>query len=89
MAKDKNEKKPGKAEDDLKEKEVKAEEKACHLAMAIFLTVMKDKMGASNDEIVNAWNEWDKLSEEIKEGRVKLKDLTDVLAEEYDIKLVV
>jgi hypothetical protein len=50
---------------------------------------MKDKMGASNDEIVNAWNEWDKLSEEIKEGRVKLKDLTDVLAEEYDIKLVV
>ena len=68
---------------------IKAEEKACHLAMAIFLTVMKDKMGASNDDIVNAWNEWDKLSEEIKEGRVKLKDLTDVLAEEYDIKLVV
>ena len=68
---------------------IKAEEKACHLAMAIFLTVMKDKMGASNDDIVNAWNEWDKLSEEIKEGRVNLKDLTDVLAEEYDIKLVV
>ena len=68
---------------------IKAEEKACHLAMAIFLTVMKDKMGASNDDIVNAWNEWDKLSEEIKEGRVNLKDLTDVLAEEYDINLVV
>ena len=68
---------------------VKAQEKACHLAMAIFLTVMKDKMGASNDEIVTAWNEWDKLSEEIKEGRVSIKDLTDVLAEEYDIKLVV
>jgi len=68
---------------------VKAEEKACHLAMAIFLTVMKDKFGFDNDDIVRAWDEWDKLSEEIKEGRVKLKDLTDVLAEEYDIKLIV
>ena len=68
---------------------IKAEEKACHLAMAIFLTVMKDKFGFDNDDIVRAWDEWDKLSEEIKEGRVKLKDLTDVLAEEYDIKLVV
>lgn len=68
---------------------VKAEERACHLAMAIFLTVMKDKFGFDNDDIVRAWDEWDKLSEEIKEGRVKLKDLTDVLAEEYDIKLVV
>ena len=68
---------------------IKAEEKACHLAMAIFLTVMKDKFGFDNDDIVRAWNEWDKLSEEIKEGRVKLKDLTNVLAEEYDINLVV
>ena len=68
---------------------IKAEEKACHLSMAIFLTVMKDKFGFDNDDIVRAWDEWDKLSEEIKEGRVKLKDLTDVLAEEYDIKLVV
>ena len=68
---------------------VKAQEKACHLAMAIFLTVMKDKFGFDNDDIVRAWDEWDKLSEEIKEGRVRLKDLTDVLAEEYDIKLVI
>ena len=68
---------------------VKAEERACHLAMAIFLTVMKDDFGFDNDAIVLAWNRWDKLSEEIKEGRVKLKDLTDALAEEYGIKLVV
>ena len=68
---------------------MKAEERACHLAMAIFLTVMKDDFGFDNDAIVLAWNRWDKLSEEIKEGRVKLKDLTDVLAEEYDITLVI
>ena len=68
---------------------VKAEERACYLAMAIFLTVIKDDFGFDNDAIVLAWNRWDKLSEEIKEGRVNLKDLTDVLAEEYDINLVV
>lgn len=68
---------------------VKAQEKACHLAMAIFLTVMKDDFGFDNDAIVRAWDSWDKLSEEIKEGRVSLKDLTDVLNEEYDIKLVI
>ena len=68
---------------------VKAEERACHLAMAIFLTVMKDKFGFDNDDIVRAWNEWDSLAESIKKGYVNLKDLTDVLAEEYDIKLVV
>ena len=54
-----------------------------------FHIFMKDKFGFDNDDIVRAWDEWDKLSEEIKEGRVKLKDLTDVLTEEYDIKLVV
>ncbi len=68
---------------------VKAEERACHLAMAIFLTVLKDKFNFSNDDIVRAWNEWDSLSESIKKGYVSLKDLTDTLAEEYDINLVV
>jgi len=68
---------------------VKAQEKACHLAMAIFLTVLKDKFNFSNDDIVRAWDEWDGLSESIKKGYVNLKDLTDTLNEEYDIKLVI
>ena len=68
---------------------VKAQEKACHLAMAIFLTVLKDKFNFSNDDIVRAWDEWDSLSESIKKGYVNLKDLTDTLNEEYNIRLVV
>ena len=65
----------------------KAQDTACHLALAIFLTVMKDKMLCDNDQIVMAWKEFDKLSEEIKEGRVNLKDLVTTLDEEYNISL--
>ena len=65
----------------------KAQEMACHLSLAIFLSVLVDKFNFSNDDIVRAWKEWDKLSEEIKEGRVNLKDLVTVLEEEYHITL--
>ena len=67
----------------------KAQEQACHLAMAIFLTVLKDRFGFDNDAITEAWDASDKLSKEIGEGRVKLKDLLDVLEEEYDITVTI
>lgn len=67
---------------------VKIQDNAVHLAFAIFLTVLKDKFGFSNDDIVRAWHEADKLSEEVlKDGLVKLKDLVDMLRDEYKIGL--
>ena len=64
------------------------QDNAVHLAFAIFLTVLKDKFGFSNDDIVKAWYEADKLSEEVlKDGLVKLNDLVDVLRDEYKIDL--
>lgn len=67
---------------------IKIQDNAVHLAFAIFLTVLKDKFGFSNDDIVKAWYEADKLSEEVlKDGLVKLKDLVDMLKEEYKIDL--
>lgn len=67
---------------------IKIQDNAVHLAFAIFLTVLKDKFGFSNDEIVRAWSEADKLSEEVlKDGLVKLKDLVDMLRDEYKIDL--
>lgn len=63
----------------------KAEHRACNLAMVILLTVLLDKFDFTNDDITKAWIEWNKLSEEIKEGRVSLKDLRDVLDNEYNI----
>lgn len=67
---------------------IRIQDNAVHLAFAIFLTVLKDKFGFSNDEIVRAWYEADKLSEEVlRDGLVKLKDLVDMLKEEYKIDL--
>ena len=45
-------------------------------------------MGFSNEEVLRAWKEADKLSEEVlKDGLVKLKDLVDTLRTEYNIDL--
>ena len=60
---------------------------AVHLSMAIFLTVLKDDMGFSNDQIIHVWDRVDKLSQEVAERRVNVKDLCGVLSDEYDIVL--
>ena len=54
---------------------------------AVFLTVLMDKFGLE-DRINEIWTEVNKLSDEIKEGRVSLKDLRDVLSEEYGIEIM-
>ena len=74
---------------DMKKMGSDSADKAIHLAFAIFLCVLKDKFGFDNDEIVRAWQEADKLSEEVlKDGLVRMQDLIDVLREEYNIDLV-
>lgn len=65
----------------------KIRDEAIHLAFAIFLTVLKDNFGFDNDQIVYAWERADKLSEEAKDGRIKLWDLVGVLRDEYNIDL--
>lgn len=53
-------------------------------AIIIFLTVLVDKFNGA-DHIADVWQEINKLSEEIKEGRVSFADLKTVLKEEYGI----
>ena len=66
----------------------KIQDNAIHLAFVLFLTVLKDKFNFSNDEVVRAWNEADKLSEEVlRDNLVKLQDLANVLRDEYNIDL--
>ena len=57
----------------------KIRDEAIHLA--------KDNFGFDNDQIVFAWERADKLSEEAKDGRIKLWDLVGVLRDEYNIDL--
>ena len=65
----------------------KAQEKACRLAMSIFLTVLCDYYDYSKEQIQDVYYRSNKLAEEIKEGRISLFDLVDVLYEEYGVML--
>ena len=53
-------------------------------ACVIFLSVLVDKFNGA-DHLNDVWKEINKLSEEIKEGRVSIADLRTVLREEYEI----
>ena len=64
-----------------------ASDQAIKLAIAIFLTVLKDRFDFDNDQICEAWEAMNKLSEEIKEKRISAWDLVNVLEEEYGISV--
>lgn len=59
-------------------------EQGAHLMFACILTSIKDIHMISNDDLCSMWEHSSKLLEEIKENRIKLADLDEVLAEEYD-----
>lgn len=57
-----------------------------HCATAIFFNVLLDKF--DGDKIaVDVWKEIIKLSEEVKEGRVKIPEIVRMLKEEYNIEV--
>ena len=74
-------------EADIKRAKKIASDQAVHLALAVFLTVLKDKFNFDNDQVVCAYKELDKLTEEVAERRVSKNDLLNVLKEEYGIDL--
>lgn len=59
---------------------------AIALTLTLVMTVLLDKYNAQ-DYIKDIWKDWNKLAEEVKEGRVKLHELRNVLNEEYDIEI--
>lgn len=75
---------PSRMNAEIRKAEDKAREEGLSLAMALMLTVLLDKFGAE-DHIQDVWREVEKLSEEVKEGRVNLSDLRNVLRKEYQI----
>jgi len=72
---------------DMKKNANKATDEAIHLAFAIFLTVLLDYHGFTREQIQDVWHQADKLSEEIMEGRINIRDLLNVLNEEYGVLL--
>jgi hypothetical protein len=57
-----------------------------HDEEVIFLTTLLDKYSFEID-VVQVWNDHNKLQLEIAEGRVKIKDLLTALKDECGIKL--
>ena len=70
----------------IKKAKVEATNEAVSLALVLMFTVLLDKYGAE-EYIEDVWRDWNKLAEEVKEGRVKLHELRDVLRKEYQIKI--
>ena len=64
----------------------KGQDQGIKLAIVIFLSVILDKFNGQ-DYIKEIWDACNKLSEEISEGRVNLRDLMDVIRDEYSIEL--
>ena len=60
---------------------------AVGLSLAIFITVLVDKYGWTAEQVTDIWKHLNKLSEEVKEGRVSAWDLKNVLQTEYNILL--
>lgn len=55
------------------------------LAMVSFLTVLHDKEGYGAKRLERVFKAWEKLAEEIGEGRVNIFDLKKTLEEEQGI----
>ena len=71
---------------DVKRAKQEAQDKAISLAMCLFLTVMKDKENASNEDLKRIWKEIEDLSDSVVQGYVDLNDLRTTLKEEYGIE---
>lgn len=56
-------------------------------ATAIFLRVMKDKEGATTEDVRRIWKEIENLSDSIATGYVKLEDIQQSLKDEDGIDL--
>lgn len=70
---------------DVKRAKREAQNEALSLSMVIFLTVMKDKEGATNEDLYRIWKEIEDLSDSVVQGYVDLWDLKTVLEKEYNI----
>lgn len=70
----------------IRQAKIEATNEATALALVLMMTVLLDKYGAE-EYIADIYRDWNKLAEEVKEGRVKLHELRDVLRKEYGIRI--
>lgn len=62
-----------------------AKEEAADAAIAIMVTALMDKMGWTTEQVLELWGHVQEISESIREGRITIADLKDVLRQEEGI----
>ena len=88
MPKDKKKgKKPGPTWADVNRAKKEGRDEGIDMALTILLTVERDKRGMSDEDELFLMDEMAKLSSEIEEGRITLRDLKMVHLKEYKTDL--
>ena len=72
---------------DVKRAKRDAVVEAVRMTRIITFSVLLDKYGLTQDDIVEIYERSNKLSDSIMEGRVSIADLACVLREEYGIEI--
>lgn len=62
-----------------------AKEEAADAAIAIMMMALMDKMGWTTEQVLELWGHVQEVSESIREGRITVPDLKDVLKQEAGI----
>lgn len=86
MSKQPNPRKIPRTQADVDAAEMKGTLRGLKGAEILMLNVLLDKH-AHEIDINTVWSEFQKIEQEFAEGRVNLKDLSDVLVAEHDINL--
>jgi hypothetical protein len=72
---------------DVNKAKRQASDEAVICALAIFLTVMRDKEGYGIQRLRRLWAHIGDLSDSISSGRISIKDLKDTIEQEAGIVL--
>lgn len=67
---------------DVKKAKTEAHEQAIRLTWSIFFTVLRDKHGATIEELRQFWDEVNDLSDSIAKGYCTVADLREILKTE-------
>lgn len=62
-------------------------EDAIRMTKVLMFTALLDKKGFTLDDLVDVWEQVEKLSDSVTEGRITIADMACVLREEYGLQV--
>lgn len=68
---------------DVERAKYSAIEEAINMTKILIFSALLDKKGFTPDDLADVWEQVEKLSDSVNEGRITIADLACVLREEY------